>query len=513
MAQGVFTPYSTVAPFFTALPTWVPEEDRERIASYQVYEEIYWNTPETFKLVVRGSENQPIYVPSGRTIVDTTHRYVGTGLDFSFAPRALNGSATDAEALRQAITALIRRERVVSKYNANRRYGLIRGDWLWHIVADDTKPAGSRISIHPVDPATYFPVPDPNNIDRILKVHLATQYVDPKDNKTKVSRLTYEKTDNGQIQVSHGIWTVDKWLSDSRPDSWIIQPKMLPPAITAFPVYHIPNFEEPQNPFGSSELRGLERIMAAVNQAVSDEDIALALEGLGVYATDSGAPVDEDGNETDWVIGPGRVIEKAQNFKRVQGVGSVQPYGDHINRLITFMREASGTPDAAIGKVDVSVAESGVALRMQLAPMLAKADEKDQIILDVHTQMLYDLANAWFPTYEGQSFPGAEVLPVLGDKLPENTAERINQIIQMASTSPPLISAGTARQMIAKVDPFYVFAQDEGALVAQEQAAHTEVTTPGIDPFGSRLTQETTDGTDGSTASGAGDAGTGATDG
>ena len=69
MASGVFTPYSTVRTFSATLPSWVPPEDQERIQSYQTYEEIYWNHPETFKLVVRGTESKPIYVPSGRIIV------------------------------------------------------------------------------------------------------------------------------------------------------------------------------------------------------------------------------------------------------------------------------------------------------------------------------------------------------------------------------------------------------------------------------------------------------------
>ena len=64
MAVGVFTPYSTVFPWFGAMPTWVKQSDQERIRSYQIYEEIYWNAPESFKLVFRGTENKPIYVPS-----------------------------------------------------------------------------------------------------------------------------------------------------------------------------------------------------------------------------------------------------------------------------------------------------------------------------------------------------------------------------------------------------------------------------------------------------------------
>ena len=43
MPTGIFGPYSTVLPMFAAFPAWVPKADQERIASYQTYEEIYWN--------------------------------------------------------------------------------------------------------------------------------------------------------------------------------------------------------------------------------------------------------------------------------------------------------------------------------------------------------------------------------------------------------------------------------------------------------------------------------------
>jgi hypothetical protein len=61
-------------------------------------------------------------------------------------------------------------------------------------------------------------------------------------------------------------------------------------------------------------------------------------------------------------------------------------------------------------------------------------------------------------------------------------------IVQLMSTTPPVISAGTAREYL-KTHSDIDFAADEGALVAQEQQAHTEVTTP-PDSFTARLEQE-----------------------
>lgn len=479
---GITTPYSTVQPMFGPLPGWVPPLEQQRIESYRVYEDIYWNNPDTFKLTARGSEDRPIYVPTGRTIVDTTNRYVGTGFDFLVDP-TIGGD--DAKALAtKAFTRLFRREKFKSRYAMNKRYGLIRGDWLWHIVADPLKAPGTRISIKAIDPGAWFPVYQDDDLDRLVKIHIAEQFVYPGDTKVWVKRLTYERLPSGQIQASEGIFDLKDWDLSGSPEEVTLPPTTLDPRITAFPVYHIKNFEEPQNPYGSSELRGLERVMAAVNQAVSDQDLALALQGLGLYATDGAGPVDEEGNDIPWQLGPGQVVENALGFKRIDGIGSVQPSLDHIGMLVNFMKEASATPDAAIGKVDVQVAESGVALLLQLGPMLAKAEEKDQEIIDVHTQMFFDLKN-WFLVYEGENFVEADVLPLLGSKIPINRDKEIQFVLDMIAAK--VMSAQTGRERLAVLG--YKFEENEAVIIAQEAALTTESMTP-VDPLAERVAAE-----------------------
>ncbi len=464
MVAGVTTPYSTVAPMFGPAPAWVPPAEQERYLSYGVYENIYWNRPETFKVVVRGAEDKPIYVPTGRTIVDTTNRYVATGFSFTVHP----AFGTDAEKAlaQQTFEDFFDREKFASKFVSNKRFGLIRGDWLWHLFADPDKPEGRRLSIQAVDPGSYFPVYAPNDPDKLIRVHLVDQYLNEKGEE-RLKRLTYDKDpETGAITVSEGVFKLDNWYDTPKPEVVIQPPTLLPPEITTIPVYHVKNFEEPGNPFGSSELRGLERIMSAVNQAISDEDIALALEGLGVYATDGGGPVDEDGNDTDWVLGPGEVVENAINFRRVNGVNTLGPYGEHIERLVQFMEEASATPKVAIGKVDVQVAESGVALHLQMGPMLSKADEKDLEVVGVHKQMFFDL-RTWFRLYENINLDNVRIIPTLGDKLPVNKSKEIDLILTLVRDG--IMSRETARPLLAKYG--YVFAANEQELVDNEARA------------------------------------------
>lgn len=495
-AVEAFTPYSNTTGLFTeGLPTWMDAYDAERIHAYQIYEQIYWSVPDTFKLVMRGTENSsPIYVPTARTIVDTTNRYLCPKPAFIVDPDL--GSAQDQVDCKRMFSSLFRRERFWSKFQSNKLYGVMRGDWCWYITANPLKPAGSRIKIEAVDPAAYFPVPHPTDPDRIIAVHIVEQVQDDKGD-VFIKRQTYTRgkdpvNNDGSdttIYNSSGLFAIDKWqaLDDSAIEI-TKPPTPLPPQINTIPVYHIRNIETPGDPYGSSELRGFERIMAAVNQAVSDEELALALEGLGLYATDGGPPTDENNNPTDWILGPGRVVEHGpgSKFERITGVSSVEPVQNHLAFLIQSLKEAAAVPDAATGKVDVQVAESGIALAMQLSPLLSKIDVRTEPITDVHNQMFWDLRN-WFAAYE--QFDTLCVVEAYFDNtVAVNVAEKVKEILTIVAAG--LADAEWGRSELAQYG--YDFPTDTGLKVLNEARARALAT----DPFASRM-EEDADETDG----------------
>lgn len=498
---GTFTPYSTV-PWKTTPASWVPAIDQERINSYQVYEELYWshiNT--TYKVMSRDdSEEKPIYVPASRIIVDAVNRYVGNGLAYQADPTT--GSPASRQLAMETFKALFARERFASQYDANKRYGLIRGDWAWHILADPNKVEGARISILPVDPASMFKVFESDRIpggspDKLVCVYLVDRVLS--GDTYVIRRQRYERVQ--QPDGSYTIWSElavfeeDKWFTEGEQAGekamQILQPlTALPPEITSIPVYHIQNTFEPTNPYGSSELRGLETVAAGINQSVTDEDLALALMGLGVYATDSpGSPIDPvTGEPRNWFIYPGAVIENSKGLRKVEGVSSVAAYTEHIGRLFGFLQQASGAVNAAIGRVDVQVAESGVALMLELAPMLAKAVEKDRIILDIHGHMYYDL-RSWLKVYEGINIDDVIVVPVLGDKVPVNRKAEVELVTMLMSTVPPVLSAESARRYLISKGFTGLFSETEGDLVTAETAANVAANTP-ADLLAERTAQE-----------------------
>lgn len=253
----------------------------------------------------------------------------------------------------------------------------------------------------------------------------------------------------------------------------------LPPQITAIPVYHLKNVETPGDPFGSSELRGLERIMAAVNQAVSDEELSLALDGLGMYSTDAGTP---DGGS--WVLGPGRVVQRptGTEFDRITGVTSVAPVQDHLKFLVKALKEASGTPDIAIGMVEVAQV-SGVSLLLQMGPMLSKAEERETEISGRMDQFLHDLTTMWLPAYESVTLD-AECVSSFGDMLPLDRDGLLGEITQIASL-PGVVDVAWIQAQLAKLG--YSFTDVTASTALSELQARNAA----LDPFAARMLQDT----------------------
>jgi hypothetical protein len=476
-----FGPYSSTAPYTPDKPSWVPASHKDRIAAYGLYREIYWSHVATgYKLMNRGldTEDTPVYVPSSRIVVDTLNRYVGRGLTFAVQP----GTGTEATILEATLqfTNLFARERFASRYAANKRGGTTVGDWGWHLVADPNKPEGQRISILPVKADNYFPVFEDEMVeggdpDKLVMVLLAEQVQVGDETQVRVQR--YQKEEGGAVLSSLEMWKPDEWFlwrydDDTKSPLDILEPPTpLPPQVTSIPVYHIPNKPEVGEVFGTSPMRGLEVIQAALNQSATDEDLALALTGLGVYATDeAGSPINAQGEKVPWFIYPGAVVENAKGLRMVDGLKSLEPYNQHFNRLEGYMADATAATDAARGRIEVAEAESGIALQLRLAPTLAYAEEADTIILDVHRQMFYDLVQMWFPAFEGKNFTDVAVVPILGDKLPVNRAAEVAMVNELVLGG--ILSAASARQYLVRRGFTDMFDPREGDLVLAEKVAN-----------------------------------------
>lgn len=443
--------YESIRPYFAgaAANLAASTDDQDRVQAYDAYEGFYKNNPETFKLTQRGDDDSPVYIPSAKKIIEATNRFLAVGWDYVVKGA---GAATTKEFLDQ----LWRREKMRTKFTYQRRYGLIRGDAIWHIIADVDKPEGRRLTIQEIKPHHYFPIKDDENSpERVTGVHLCDLVKDFRD-KTKqlARRQTYRKVFNDAgivtgIESSLGLYEIGKWDDRNLEPNEISLVKQLKqpfiiPGVMSIPVYHIPNGYNGEGEFGTSQIQGIESVIAGVNQTLSDEQLTLVMQGLGVYWTNAGPAVDENDQETTYEIGPARVLEVPVDGKieRLSGVSSVAPMIDHMNFALQEAQLGAGIPDIAAGRVDVAIAESGISLKLQLAPILAQNKEKEDDMLGVYDQMIFDICTMWLPQFE--QFTDAEDVDIsfkVDDPMPVNREAEIKEILELVVPPSPGVPA------------------------------------------------------------------------
>lgn len=444
------------------------DADKRRIGAYDLYENLYINSTQTLKLVLRGDDSYPILMPSGKKIIDATNRFLGIGFDFLVEGM---GDAGTQEVLNEWWKDFFKREALQSKFASNKRWGLIRGDAAFYVYASGNKPPTQRISIAELDPRQLFEIEDVTG--RLIGVHIVDTVQDfrepDKTDKKIARRRTFRKVFDelgNTITVTSELkhFEIGKW--DDRtittaenieqvpyPD-FDEEPTPLPSGITQLPVYKWRNNPPQNSSWGHSQLTGLETLLYAVNQSLTDEDATIVFQGLGMYVTSAAPPQDTEGNTTDWSIGPMQIIEigQDQRFDRVTGVSDVSPYQNHMNFIDEKgLSEASGTPAVAIGRVDVAVAESGISLQLQLMPLLAQNSEKEQELIVVLDQMLYDITTMWLPAYEPELFPdpevmvGMSVVSIFDDPMPKNHNAQVQETIQLVQSNLILTSMAVAK--------------------------------------------------------------------
>lgn len=516
------SPYRTAAAHGRALPTHVPQhavDDLQRVRAYETYEDIYHNVSDIFEAVTTTPAGNEVFrrlVPSARTIVEAANRYLCVGMSWvptAPQPDPIDGAAElDETAMAQQqqlimdtmtpLLALMKREEIPAKILSLKRWMLIRGDGILHVTADPLKEQGKRLRVVELNPGGCFQIMDPADSERVIGYYLVNVVLDDEEEQI-VQRLEYRRMMNqeqasqfgtplGGIYTRLSFWELDGW--DDRTDTGsdeLLKPAPVPsrfasdpgtqvllagtpmPAqITALPVYHYRNNRSGGASWGTSEIQGIETLIAGINQTVSDEDLAVALYGLGAYWTNAGRAVDKNGQEVPWSITPGVMLELVPGdtgaIHKLEGVGSVQPSRDHVELLKNEARETTGTPAIATGRVDVSVASSGVALRMEMAPVLSKNAEKELEIASKTDQMLYDLINMWFPAYEGIQPNGVTVRVEFDDPLPPNSNEIVTDLTALVTAR--IMSAATARKILSE-RLGYQFDEREADLVATEQSA------------------------------------------
>jgi hypothetical protein len=512
------TPYATAMPYVVSASSagWTDEYDRQRLLSYNLYDDLFANDPSQYRMLLRGSNDKPIYVPTAKKLIKSLARYVGKDWGYTCVEgvadeiAGIEASTPDQLALAQsAFGNLFARERLLSVYRAAVPEWLRRGDWCWLISANIGKKAGSRISVRTIDPRRYFPMfGDIRDLSRVTGQQLIEETLLPDGKTVALLVQTWLKwTDPGHpnydpdpdavepdegYPITYQVQAYDVAdFQDTTKRKALAHPNNLPqaelPGITALPIYHIKNNEETDNPFGKSDLAGLESILAGINQSASDEDMSLALMGLGMYWTNSGPPVDESTKQpVPWKLGPNRVVEVDEDaeFNKVDGITSVEPFQDHIGFIGDEAAGTMGLSDVSIGTADTAVADSGVALAIRFSPTIDAVREKNAASNAVHTQMFHDLKE-WFLVYEGWDMGSVVIESVTndGDIVPFNREARWKEL--MEGVTAKVFTPAYAVQVLTE-EFGYVFPDN----YVQDLETANAAAAAALDPFAARAGAE-----------------------
>lgn len=493
--------------------------DLKRIQSYDYYEDLYINATQNLALNLRGEDQVPLLVPNARKIVEATHRFLGKNLDYFVDATGDGGAQQQVE---DWWKDFYKREAIRSKFESNKRWGLIRGDAAFYVYAKPNKTAGKRLCIEELDPRFLFEINEaPGDAKETSGYHIVEKVQDfreaDKPDKQVAKVRTFRKVydESGAVTgVTSELkfYEIGKWddrtvkakadqervpNADSDEDPEFIGSESVP--ITNLPIYKW-RTRPPQNSnWGHSILTGLETLLYAINQSLTDEDLTIVFQGLGMYVTTAGRPKDDNGNPTPWNIGPKQVIEigQEQDFKKVTGVDSVTPFQDHMNFIDEKgISESSGTPEIAIGRVDVAVAESGISLQLQMMPLIASNGELELEMINILDQMHYDITTQWLPAYEAEMFGDSEtmtqltVVCIFDDPMPKNRDAEVTET-QLLYTNGMILTV----MMIDKLRQLgwrwpthdatgLALTDDDLALMLNQQAAAQAVA---ADPFSAGL--------------------------
>lgn len=506
-------------------------DDQLRLKAYELYTDMYHNRPEHIRVTLRGEDDDSveIYMPSAKKCIEAVNRFLAIDMDYQIDPDY--GDYNAQSGAEEALDRLFKEQDIHIKFDNMKRYMLIKGDALLHIRALPWERPGKRIKVDELLAENYFPI---ENLvtGMALGCHIIDIIRNPRNSaRTRaesdewiVRRQTYRFiTDDNGLPTPSGtgslvtselsLWKVGMW-DDRIPDAElyqieVIQPEAeLPPFITQIPVYHWKNSPPPNSTFGMSELSGVESIINAINQSATDEDLTLITQGLGVYWTDASPPIDDNGDEVEWEIGPGSVVQigAGGNFGRVTGVSSVAPYHEHIKLLDENMQQAIGVPDIAIGMVDVATAESGIALQLKFGPLLAKCKEKERLIKDTTDAFLFDLIS-WLIQYEGL-VPTAQmcyITSMFADPMPRNKTEELTNILSIWSQAPGVLPVSWLYEQLNAVMGYELDESSDFESAIQDAKRIAESSMP-ADPFGAQMAQDAAGlpGTDGFSPNGNG---------
>lgn len=383
-------------------PADLSRRDTDRIRRYRelldIYQGIQWQGRE------RSGEKRLTF-NYARVVIDKLSSYLMSGVKMVVDP-VLDTEEARTKA-RRAETLLQR----VSEENGLEELDFeteidcaVLGDAAYKVVWD---AGAGRIRVTAPDIQGVYAWTDGDDISRIWRV--ASKYY--LDSDVAVAEYGFKPKSKTVSAVE--LWTAQAfefWLDETR-----IEEKPNPYGFIPFTIF--PNLREPKKFWGISDLTQIIEPQREFNRAMSQLSRILELSGNPVAVLEN---VEES---EDIAVKPGAVWNipedaKAYLLDLLQG-GGMQVHIDYINLLYRTLHDVSESPRAAFGGTERDL--SGVALEIELQPLLQKVNRKRVIRTNVYTRRARMILKL-LEKYSGEDFGDCRVRVVWGPVLPRDTA-------------------------------------------------------------------------------------------
>lgn len=376
------------------------QADTQRIAGYMALLDFYngyqWEG-------LPGPNEKRLTFNYARVFINKAASYL-MGKGVSFAVTAPDGSGEEGRKTAQHAEALLQ-----ECYERNSLAMLdldtavdsaVLGDGAFKVTWN---PQESGPSISAVDPAGLVCLRQPDDYRRLVKVRQSYS-VGSGDQALGVSDPSALSRAPGQQQI------VEEWTAESV-EVWRdgALDKRAPNPYGFIPYLIFPNLRVPKEPWGQSDLVDI----MAVNR-----DLNSRLSVLSHILEVSGNPIAVLENVTDSTgikVGPGRLWELPKDARAylldLLSGGGVGLHIEYINLLYRVLHDLAEMPRTAFGD-GAGTAKSGVALEIELQPMLQKVARKKAIwavTLEERSKMALRLH-----ALHGDAMAGTVVAPVGG---------------------------------------------------------------------------------------------------
>ena len=430
----------------TPIPQQLAQKDRDRIKGYSelldFYHGVHWEGR-----AIRGEKR--LTFNYAKVLVDKVTSYLMSGTTFAVDP-VRNSNGVDAledtdvarDQARQAELALYQ------VYQANNLEQLdfdteidcaILGDACYKVIWDqETKSV--RVTAPDVQGIYAWWLGD--DVSRVWRV--ASKYTLTAEETEMLHKVTPKAKTATLVEV----WTntdFELWL-----DNAILEQKPNPYGFIPFIIY--PNLREPKKFWGMSDIPSTMEPQRELNRAMSQLSRILELSGNPI------AVLENIEQSEDIAVKPGAVWNipedaKAYLLDLLQG-GGVRMHIEYIDLLYRTMHDVAESPRAAFGGVERDL--SGVALEMELHPLLQKVKRKRVIRTAVYNQrsqmILKLLAKYTDPGLKTQDF---RLRVVWGPVLPQDMARQVNNEVSLVQTG--IHSRRRAMDELGIQDPEFEF--------------------------------------------------------